>query len=63
MPGVAVPASLQSLDGWQDVDYRDLRELSSVPQPQPSQPLLAIPYLAWANRGAGAMRVWIPDAV
>ncbi|HEV2872493.1 MAG TPA: hypothetical protein VG409_13885, partial [Actinomycetota bacterium] len=20
----------------------------------------AIPYFAWANRGAGAMRVWIP---
>jgi DUF1680 family protein len=24
------------------------------------QSLRAIPYLAWANRGAGAMRVWIP---
>ena len=22
----------------------------------------AIPYLAWANRGVGAMRVWIPEA-
>lgn len=25
-------------------------------------PLVAIPYYAWANRGVGAMRVWIPQA-
>jgi len=62
MPGVAVPASVQSLDGWQDVDYRDLRELPAGPQTERSQQLLAIPYLAWANRQDGAMRVWIPDA-
>src|SRR4029079_19548793 len=24
--------------------------------------LAAIPYFAWANRGVGAMRVWIPRA-
>jgi DUF1680 family protein len=24
--------------------------------------LTAIPYFAWANRGLGAMRVWIPRA-
>jgi hypothetical protein len=24
--------------------------------------LTAIPYYAWANRGAGAMRVWVPRA-
>jgi hypothetical protein len=22
--------------------------------------LTAVPYFTWANRGAGAMRVWIP---
>jgi len=22
--------------------------------------LTAVPYYAWANRGAGAMRIWIP---
>jgi hypothetical protein len=26
------------------------------------QPFTAIPYFAWANRGAGEMTVWIPDA-
>ena len=26
------------------------------------QPFTAIPYFAWANRGAGEMAVWIPDA-
>lgn len=25
------------------------------------QPFIAIPYYAWANRGAGEMAVWIPD--
>ncbi len=25
-----------------------------------SMPLMAVPYYAWANRGANAMRVWIP---
>jgi len=24
--------------------------------------LAAIPYFAWANRGVGGMRVWIPEA-
>lgn len=28
--------------------------------PRQSIPLLAVPYYAWANRGANAMRVWIP---
>jgi len=27
-----------------------------------STPLKAIPYFVWANRGAGKMRVWIPEA-
>ncbi|HEX2156100.1 MAG TPA: hypothetical protein VHS79_03815 [Actinomycetes bacterium] len=27
---------------------------------QPGLSAGAIPYFAWANRGAGAMRVWIP---
>ncbi len=24
------------------------------------QPVAAVPYFAWANRGAGPMRVWLP---
>ncbi|HWG14605.1 MAG TPA: beta-L-arabinofuranosidase domain-containing protein [Streptosporangiaceae bacterium] len=32
--------------------------------PEPGDPvtLRAVPYFAWANRGAGAMRVWIPQS-
>jgi DUF1680 family protein len=32
------------------------------PDPGPGEPvtLRAVPYFTWANRGAGAMRVWIP---
>ena len=62
MPGVAVPAVVPELDGWQKIEYRDARELHRDAQPAPAVPLLAIPYFAWANRGSGAMRVWIPDA-
>jgi DUF1680 family protein len=28
--------------------------------PGPQLPAVAIPYFQWDNRGAGAMRVWIP---
>jgi len=43
---------------WQDRLYRPVAGLVDLP----SQPvrLTAVPYYAWANRGAGAMRVWIP---
>jgi uncharacterized protein len=32
--------------------------------PEPGEPvtLRAVPYFTWANRGAGAMRVWIPQS-
>ncbi len=37
------------------------RRLSHASRPsRESVPLMAIPYYAWANRGANAMRVWIP---
>ena len=62
MPGVALPGIVDNLDGWQKVEYRDIRELPVATQPASAVPLLAIPYFAWANRGSGAMRVWIPDA-
>jgi DUF1680 family protein len=44
-------------DGWHDDLYRPLND-----HPVPSEPiqLNSIPYYAWANRSAGAMRVWIP---
>jgi hypothetical protein len=62
MRGVTVPAVVGEVDGWSQVEYRDVRELPAAPASAPTVPLLAIPYFAWANRGTGAMRVWIPGA-
>ncbi|MGH2850285.1 MAG: glycoside hydrolase family 127 protein [Solirubrobacteraceae bacterium] len=62
MRGVSVPAVVPAVDGWSQVEYRDTRELPASSASAPVVPLLAIPYFAWANRGTGAMRVWIPDA-
>ena len=42
---------------WQERLYRPADE--GVPSRQPAR-LVAVPYYAWANRGPGAMRVWIP---
>ena len=61
MPGVTAEATVNSLDGWREVDYRDVRELGTPPAATPTR-LLAVPYFAWANRSAGAMRVWVPAA-
>lgn len=41
---------------WSDALYRPS---ASPARPEPAL-LTAIPYYAWANRGAGKMRVWIP---
>jgi hypothetical protein len=46
-------------DEWQNRLYR---RLSSGGPPRRPATLTAIPYYAWANRGADAMRVWIPRA-
>jgi uncharacterized protein len=62
IPAVAVHAKVVGLDGWKETEYRDLRELPATGPPSGSVALMAIPYFAWANRGADAMRVWIPDA-
>jgi hypothetical protein len=61
MPGVTADAIVNSLDGWREVDYRDVRELGA-PAPAAPTRLLAVPYFAWANRSEGAMRVWVPSA-
>jgi uncharacterized protein len=42
--------------GWDGVLYR--RE----PPEYEETPLVAVPYFAWANRGAGPMRVWLREA-
>ena len=61
-PGVAAAGRLPELDGWRSVEYRDLREVGTEPLASTSTRLLAIPYFAWANRGAGTMRVWLPSS-
>jgi DUF1680 family protein len=38
-------------------------ETPAEDRPGPVVPLTAIPYFAWANRGPGPMRVWIPRGV
>ncbi len=47
-------------DDWQGRLYRPLKSKLGMSR-QPVQ-LIALPYYAWANRGANAMRVWIPRA-
>jgi DUF1680 family protein len=51
--------SVRDLGGWEQSEYRDLRERPSA-APAAATPLLAVPYFAWANRTGGGMRVWIP---
>jgi hypothetical protein len=43
---------------WKDRLYRPIGRGSSAARRRTA--LTAIPYYAWANRGPGAMRVWIP---
>ena len=44
--------------GWEDRLYRPFQ--AGPAAAGPSTDLVAIPYYAWENREAGAMRVWIP---
>jgi DUF1680 family protein len=59
LPAVALAGSVRDLGGWEQSEYRDLRERPSA-APAAATPLLAVPYFAWANRTGGGMRVWIP---
>ena len=61
-PGIDVAGSIASLDGWQDSEYRDRREVEGTSPASQSTPLKAIPYHTWGNRGVGTMRVWLPEA-
>ena len=45
---------------WKDRLYRPVARGGSAPRRRTA--LTAVPYYAWANRGPGAMRVWIPRA-
>jgi len=65
LPGgvMMVQAGGHVLEGaeWGNRLYRRLRS-GSGPSRKPVS-LTAIPYYAWANRGANAMRVWIPRLI
>jgi DUF1680 family protein len=56
---VQVQGFLRSAQGWQDDLYQPYNTYQTT---QRNVGLTAVPYYAWANRGAGAMRVWIPAA-
>jgi uncharacterized protein len=59
LPCVALTGAVRTLDGWRHGEYLDVREVPASAPAAPTQ-LLAVPYFAWANRGEGGMRVWIP---
>jgi DUF1680 family protein len=59
VPGVSVAGAVRDVDGWREREYADVRELPPDGAGATAQ-LLAVPYFTWANRGGGAMRVWLP---
>ncbi len=58
---VRAPGFRADTSAWDDRLYRPFRPGTVTPVRQRAE-LTAIPYFAWANRGPGAMRVWIPQA-
>ena len=61
VPAVSVAGVVRDLDGWAHTEYVDVRELPPDGAAAPAR-LLAVPYFAWANRGDGGMRVWVPGS-
>jgi hypothetical protein len=54
---VEAQGTVVDMSSWQDTLYRSL---TTEGLSQQSVNLTAVPYYAWANRGPGSMRVWIP---
>jgi DUF1680 family protein len=54
---VEVQGAVVDVGPWQDELYRPA-PVENLPQRKVT--LTAVPYYAWANRGPGTMRVWIP---
>ena len=54
---IKAQGAVEDMSGWEDTLYR---ASSSVSPPYQDLELTAVPYYAWANRGPGTMRVWIP---
>jgi hypothetical protein len=59
VPGVEVAGAFRDGDGWAEGAYRDIRALLPAGVMSQTRPV-AIPYFTWANRGANAMRIWVP---
>jgi uncharacterized protein len=57
--GLAIRATRPALHDhrW---PYEESSHDPAAPSSAPIREIRAVPYLAWANRGPGAMRVWIP---
>ena len=49
--------------GWDGALYRTLDSLENDRAGRSSVTLTAIPYYAWANRGAGPMTVWLTAGI
>jgi len=54
---IEAPGAVADIGAWQDELYRPAL-MEDLPQREVT--LTAVPYYAWANRGPGPMRVWIP---
>ena len=54
---IETQGALADVSKWRDQLYRPVAAKRLL---QREVPLKAVPYYAWANRGPGTMRVWIP---
>ena len=54
---IEAQGAVVDMSSWQDTLYR-ARTADDLPQQ--ALKLTAVPYYAWANRGPGSMRVWLP---
>jgi DUF1680 family protein len=57
---VEIEGAAVDIGDWEMQLYRPAGTPDTSPLPEREATLTAIPYYAWANRGPGAMRVWIP---
>jgi len=54
---IKAQGAVEDMSGWEGLLYRSF---SPASPPYRDLELTAVPYYAWANRGPGTMRVWIP---
>ncbi len=57
---VDVQGTVVDIGDWKTQLYRPVSQGDGSAPPKREVTLRAVPYYAWANRGPGAMRVWIP---